>query len=137
MVLSPDTSSALSFNSDQLGDISRHSCNLDVTDAMGHSQMTPAQATTISLSMQHKDVVVEAVTGSGNAFAFVIQILEKLIRRERRLGPNQKCAHYSLTLFVVQRDTEIHLQLSRLHGLGIPKCIQDPFRAHTFYEHPV
>ena len=42
--------------------------------------------------MQHNDVVVEAVTGSGKAFAFVIPILEELIRRERRLDPNQNGA---------------------------------------------
>ena len=56
---------------------------------MGHAQMTPVQAATIPLFMQHKDVVVEAVTGSGKTLAFTIPILEKLIRRERRLGPNQ------------------------------------------------
>jgi len=56
---------------------------------MGHSQMTPVQAAAIPLFMQHKDVVVEAVTGSGKTLTFVIPILEKLIRRERRLGPNQ------------------------------------------------
>ena len=56
---------------------------------MGHSQMTPVQAATIPLFMQNKDVVVEAVTGSGKTLAFVIPTLEKLIRRERRLGPNQ------------------------------------------------
>jgi len=54
---------------------------------MGHSQMAPVQATTIPLFMQHKDIVMEAVTGK--ALAFVIPILEKLIQRERRLGPNQ------------------------------------------------
>ena len=56
---------------------------------MGHTEMTPVQAATIPLFMQHKDVVVEAVTGSGKTLAFVVPTLEKLIRRERRLGPNQ------------------------------------------------
>lgn len=57
--------------------------------AMGHTQMTPVQAATIPLFMQHKDVVVEAVTGSGKTIAFVIPILERLIRREHRLAQNQ------------------------------------------------
>lgn len=52
---------------------------------MGHTQMTPVQASTIPLFMKHKDVVVEAVTGSGKTLAFVIPILERLIRRETRL----------------------------------------------------
>ena len=77
------------IGNDQVDDISRSSCSLNVIDAMGHTQMTPVQAATVPLFMQHKDVVVEAVTGSGKTLAFVIPILEKLIRRERRLGPNQ------------------------------------------------
>ncbi|KAI0818534.1 DEAD-domain-containing protein [Irpex lacteus] len=62
---------------------------LDVIQAMGHTQMTPVQASTIPLFMQNKDVVVEAVTGSGKTLAFVIPILEKLIRRESRLRKNE------------------------------------------------
>ena len=56
---------------------------------MGHTQMTPVQASTIPLFMQNKDVVVEAVTGSGKTLAFVIPILERLIRREHKLRKNQ------------------------------------------------
>ena len=56
---------------------------------MGHTKMTPVQAATIPLFMQHKDVVVKAVTGSGKTLAFVIPILEKLIQRRGRLRPNQ------------------------------------------------
>ena len=56
---------------------------------MGHTQMTPVQASTIPLFMRHKDVVVEAVTGSGKTLAFVIPILEKLIRRQRKLASNE------------------------------------------------
>lgn len=56
---------------------------------MGHTQMTPVQASTIPLFMKHKDVVVEAVTGSGKTLAFVIPILEKLVRRSTRLRKNE------------------------------------------------
>ncbi|KAH7914337.1 DEAD-domain-containing protein [Hygrophoropsis aurantiaca] len=62
---------------------------LDVIQSMGHTKMTPVQASTIPLFMQHKDVVVEAVTGSGKTLAFVIPILERLIRREGRLRQNE------------------------------------------------
>jgi superfamily II DNA/RNA helicase len=64
-------------------------CRLDVIQSMGHTQMTPVQASTIPLFMQHKDVVVEAVTGSGKTLAFVIPILERLIRRERTLRKHE------------------------------------------------
>lgn len=56
---------------------------------MGHTQMTPVQASAIPLFMGHKDVVVEAVTGSGKTLAFVIPILEKLLRRETELKKNE------------------------------------------------
>jgi ATP-dependent RNA helicase DDX55/SPB4 len=56
---------------------------------MGHTQMTPVQASTIPLFMHHKDVVVEAVTGSGKTLSFVIPVLERLIRRENKLKKNE------------------------------------------------
>jgi ATP-dependent RNA helicase DDX55/SPB4 len=49
---------------------------------MGFDRMTPVQAATIPLFMGHKDVVVEAVTGSGKTMAFLIPVVEKLLRVE-------------------------------------------------------
>lgn len=79
---------------------------------MGHTQMTPVQASTIPLFMQNKDVVVEAVTGSGKTLAFVIPILEKLIRRETKLHKNEigalvisptRCVKFLLFMKAVSR----------------------------------
>ncbi|PGG95269.1 ATP-dependent rRNA helicase SPB4 [Polytolypa hystricis UAMH7299] len=53
---------------------------LDAISTMGHSRMTPVQASAIPLFMGHKDVVVEAVTGSGKTLAFLIPVIEKLLR---------------------------------------------------------
>lgn len=47
---------------------------------MGFARMTPVQASAIPLFMSHKDVVVEAVTGSGKTLSFLIPIVEKLLR---------------------------------------------------------
>ena len=55
---------------------------LDAVSTMGFSRMTPVQASTIPLFMAHKDVVVEAVTGSGKTMAFLIPVVEKLLRLE-------------------------------------------------------
>ncbi|EEP82429.1 conserved hypothetical protein [Uncinocarpus reesii 1704] len=55
---------------------------LDAVASQGFSRMTPVQASTIPLFMGHKDVVVEAVTGSGKTMAFLIPIVEKLLRLE-------------------------------------------------------
>ena len=40
------------------------------------------QASTIPLFMGYKDVVVEAVTGSGKTLSFLIPVVEKLLRLE-------------------------------------------------------
>jgi superfamily II DNA/RNA helicase len=66
-----------------------HILSLDTIQSMGHSQMTPVQASTIPLFMQNKDVVVEAVTGSGKTLAFVIPILERIIRRKKVFKRNE------------------------------------------------
>jgi len=63
--------------------------SLDVIQSMGHTQMTPVQASTIPLFLQNKDVVVEAITGSGKTLAFVIPILERIFRRESRFKRNE------------------------------------------------
>ena len=62
---------------------------MDVIQSMGHTQMTPVQASTIPKFMENKDVVVEAVTGSGKTLAFVIPVLERIIRRENKLKRNE------------------------------------------------
>ncbi|KAJ5749255.1 uncharacterized protein N7511_010951, partial [Penicillium nucicola] len=58
---------------------------LDAVSSMGFTRMTPVQASAIPLFMQHKDVVVEAVTGSGKTLSFLIPIVEKLLRLDEPL----------------------------------------------------
>ncbi|OSD08658.1 DEAD-domain-containing protein [Trametes coccinea BRFM310] len=84
---------------------------LDVIHSMGHTHMTPVQASTIPLFMKHKDVVVEAVTGSGKTLAFVIPILEKLIRRERKLAKNEVGA------LVISPTRELATQIHSIFSL--------------------
>jgi ATP-dependent RNA helicase DDX55/SPB4 len=55
---------------------------LDTVSTMGFTRMTPVQASAIPLFMAHKDVVVEAVTGSGKTLSFLIPIVERLLRLE-------------------------------------------------------
>ncbi|KAG6836515.1 hypothetical protein H0H93_007192 [Arthromyces matolae] len=84
---------------------------LEVIQSMGHTQMTPVQASTIPLFMKHKDVVVEAVTGSGKTLAFVIPILEKLIRRENRHRTNDIAA------LVISPTRELATQIHSIFSL--------------------
>ncbi|PPQ77748.1 hypothetical protein CVT25_011183 [Psilocybe cyanescens] len=84
---------------------------LDVIQSMGHTQMTPVQASTIPLFMKHKDVVVEAVTGSGKTLAFVIPILERLIRRETKLR------HEEIGALIVSPTRELATQIHSIFQL--------------------
>ncbi|KAJ5155912.1 hypothetical protein N7492_008715 [Penicillium capsulatum] len=55
---------------------------VEAVATMGFTRMTPVQASAIPLFMAHKDVVVEAVTGSGKTLSFLIPVVEKLLRLE-------------------------------------------------------
>ena len=52
----------------------------DAVATMGFTKMTPVQTSTIPLFLGNKDVVVEAVTGSGKTLSFLIPIIERLLR---------------------------------------------------------
>ncbi|KAJ6620294.1 DEAD-domain-containing protein [Mycena sp. CBHHK59/15] len=84
---------------------------VDVIQSMGHTQMTPVQASTIPLFMQNKDVVVEAVTGSGKTLAFVIPILERLIRREHKLRKHE------LGALIISPTRELATQIHSVFSL--------------------
>ncbi|KAL4779869.1 P-loop containing nucleoside triphosphate hydrolase protein [Aspergillus varians] len=58
---------------------------LDAVSSMGFTRMTPVQASSIPLFMAHKDVVVEAVTGSGKTLSFLVPVVEKLLRLDEPL----------------------------------------------------
>lgn len=55
---------------------------LEATASMGFEKMTPVQAAAIPLLLGYKDLVVEAVTGSGKTMAFLIPLVERLLRLE-------------------------------------------------------
>lgn len=55
---------------------------LEAVASMGFKRMTPVQASTIPLAMGNKDVVVEAVTGSGKTLSYLIPVIEKILRLE-------------------------------------------------------
>jgi ATP-dependent RNA helicase DDX27 len=53
--------------------------------AVGFTKPTPIQSKTIPISLEGKDVVGGAVTGSGKTGAFVVPILERLLYRNKRV----------------------------------------------------
>ena len=94
---------------------------------MGHTRMTPVQASAIPLFMRHKDVVVEAVTGSGKTLAFVVPILEKLIRREHKLAKNEIGA---LVISPTRFARLFHLSKMSAHTYLCVKGASDPNPLH-------
>ncbi|KAH9828086.1 ATP-dependent rRNA helicase SPB4 [Teratosphaeria destructans] len=60
---------------------------LDYTDSMGFARTTPVQAMAIPLLMGNKDLVVEAVTGSGKTLSFLIPIVSRILAADE---PNKK-----------------------------------------------
>ncbi|KAF8205000.1 DEAD-domain-containing protein [Pholiota molesta] len=94
---------------------------LEVIQSMGHTQMTPVQASTIPLFMKHKDVVVEAVTGSGKTLAFVIPILERLIRRETRLKKDE------IGALIISPTRELATQIHSIFTLFLASQPDDTF----------
>ncbi|KAH7320055.1 putative DEAD/DEAH box helicase [Stachybotrys elegans] len=53
---------------------------LDAVSAMGFKHMTPVQAATLPHFLGNKDVVVEAVTGSGKTLSFLIPLVQRILR---------------------------------------------------------
>lgn len=60
---------------------------LDFAQSMGFARTTPVQAMAIPLLMGNKDLVVEAVTGSGKTLSFLIPIVERLLKADE---PNKR-----------------------------------------------
>ena len=56
---------------------------LKALTSLGFATPTPIQAATIPVALLGKDVVGNAVTGSGKTAAFIIPMIERLIYRER------------------------------------------------------
>ncbi|CAI4433170.1 CPI_1c_G0017080.mRNA.1.CDS.1 [Saccharomyces cerevisiae] len=67
-------------------------------DVMGFETMTPVQASTIPMLAGNKDVVVDSVTGSGKTAAFVIPVLEKVVKEEANTSKFEKAHFHSLII---------------------------------------
>ncbi|WWC97003.1 hypothetical protein V866_003880 [Kwoniella sp. B9012] len=65
---------------------------IEVIDRMGFSKMTPVQSGTIPRAIKNQDCVVEAVTGSGKTLSFVIPVLERISRKERKYKKGELAA---------------------------------------------
>ncbi|KAF2091780.1 ATP-dependent rRNA helicase SPB4 [Saccharata proteae CBS 121410] len=95
-------------------------CMLEAVSSMGFERMTPVQASTIPLFMGHKDVVVEAVTGSGKTLSFLIPVIERLLRLDEPI----KKHHVGAIIVSPTRElaTQIHTVLLSLLAFHAPSA---------------
>ncbi|KAF3491442.1 uncharacterized protein GIQ15_00959 [Arthroderma uncinatum] len=98
---------------------------LDAVSAMGFSRMTPVQASVIPLFMGNKDVVVEAVTGSGKTMSFLIPVVEKLLRLDAPVKKHHVGAIIvSPTRELAEQIYTVLLSLLAFHGPSASKLAQ-------------
>ncbi|KAM5448529.1 ATP-dependent rRNA helicase spb4 [Microsporum audouinii] len=98
---------------------------LDAVSAMGFSRMTPVQASVIPLFMGNKDVVVEAVTGSGKTMSFLIPVIEKLLRLDSAVKKHHIGAIIvSPTRELAEQIHTVLLSLLAFHGPSASKLAQ-------------
>lgn len=134
-----------------------------VENTLGLEYATPVQEATIPLFIGHKDVSVDACTGSGKTLSFVLPIVEKLRNLEKPLKKHQVAAIVisptrelskqilevalpfmdtiewaSLALLVGGRDPQEDIQSLREGGctflIGTPGRIEDIFTRCTFLD---
>merc|ERR1719359_1882868 len=55
--------------------------------AQGFAKMTPVQAVAIPQFLKHKDLCVEACTGSGKTLSFLLPVVEMLLRQKIEAYP--------------------------------------------------
>ncbi|SMR41663.1 unnamed protein product [Zymoseptoria tritici ST99CH_1E4] len=93
---------------------------LDFTHSMGFARTTPVQAMAIPLLMGNKDLVVEAVTGSGKTLSFLIPLVERILKAE---DPNKKGHVRSIVVAPTKElATQIHDVLMGLLNFHPPSA---------------
>ncbi|KAG5951350.1 ATP-dependent rRNA helicase spb4 [Claviceps sorghi] len=98
---------------------------LDAVQSLGFSQMTPVQAATMPHFMGNKDVVVEAVTGSGKTMAFLLPIVQRILRLDE---PTKK-HHVAAIIISPTRElaAQIHTVLMSLLAFHPPSAEIIPY----------
>lgn len=90
-------------------------------------QMTPVQAASIPLMLNHKDLAVEAATGSGKTAAFVVPIMELLMRKQE--AGDLKNIHDVHTIVVIP-TRELALQIHEVFYKFTSNIKTFQFRTH-------
>ncbi|WP_046721617.1 DEAD/DEAH box helicase [Heyndrickxia coagulans] len=88
---------------------------LKAVKRMGFEEASPIQAATIPLTMQGKDIIGQAQTGTGKTAAFGIPLIEKIDHRSRNIqgiiiAPTRELAiQVSEELYRIGQDSRVHV----------------------------
>lgn len=99
------------------------------------ARMTPVQAAVLPVFMTNKDVVVEAVTGSGKTLSFLLPVVSRILRNEE---PTKK-HHIAAIIVSPTRElaTQIHNVLLDLIAFHAPSAELLPHLADEIEKRPV
>ena len=87
--------------------------------------MTPVQKATIPLFLSHKDVTVQAITGSGKTLSFIIPIIETIIKKKNKLNK------YQVSSIIISPTRELALQIYNICNIFITK-LKDKYNIRLF-----
>lgn len=96
---------------------------LDATKAfaanMNYTSLTPVQEAVIKMTQQNKDIAAEACTGSGKTVAFLVPVVEALLRK------------YVYKYKQGETNTHIHTNTCEFEGFKLSALIVAPTRELT------
>ena len=105
--------------------------------SLGFSKPTPIQAATIPVALLGKDVVGNAVTGSGKTAAFMIPMLERLLYRDKgKKAAATRCLvllptrELAVQCYEVGKRLASHTDVQLCLLVGKSSCIYDFVRKH-------
>jgi ATP-dependent RNA helicase RhlE len=96
---------------------------LEAVKALGYAAPTPIQEKSLPESMQGKDVIGSAMTGSGKTMAFVLPLLQKLLD-DRAADPHKGGARVRALVLVPTRElaTQVEKAVGELAKFSPVKC---------------
>ena len=91
--------------------------------AMGFTQPTPIQNTVLPVALAGKDVVGQAVTGSGKTAAFLLPALERLLYRPKTSKSETRVLILCPTRELAQQCFDVGKSLSRFIDINFCLCV--------------
>lgn len=111
---------------------------LKAVSTLGYQKPTPIQASTIPVALLGKDIVGNAVTGSGKTAAFMIPMLERLLYREKgKKAAATRCLILLPTRELAVQCFEVGKKLGAHTDIQFCLLVGESLRFHTSTFNPL